>query len=1502
MRTTEPTKLASLGRLTLAPLLVLIVLSGLATAAPALAAGEPHPPLFEFGTGSGSFEKPNGIAVDESTGDVYVAAIGTQAVYKFDASGTPVSFMCGVECASYVKGNELTGSSTVPFAFPTGARGTPAAIAVDNSTNPADPSAGDLYVMDAGHGVIDKFNPEGKYISEIAGYPPATGSTERELLGLAVDAGGVVRVELSIFSENTPYVAVDEFDDSLVNHLVATQRNPGGPGSAGMPKQLPEAEGFAVGPTGDDFLLYGGSCSCAAAVGQQLAGLGSLDNAGSGDVALAADPATGHVYVESQSSLDSVTEWDTGAMNGGSTLLPGATNYFAGVGVPVSSFGSQLSGSSGQGGVAVNGASGDIYVADPGAGNAGEGKVYVFGSDAPAVTVGAAAGVSKEAAMLSGTVNPRGAAVASCEFEYGVANEFGQVQGGSYEHSVACAPGASGVGVGESPVAVSAGIPGPGEPPLQAGLLYRFRLKTENASGTGESSGLFGTLGEGFGVKTFESSFLNEDGSPDTQAGSHPYEYVNNFEFNSHFERTEANADSRWVQEPNGTLRDLYVDLPPGVAGDPNATATKCTLNQLDELNNGFGGAAGCPPAAALGHLILNWSPSIADGRYGTDEPVFSMVPPRGVALQLGINYIATRLFINSGLLAGGDYPIRSTLKDIPPAAPVLRSRLTLWGEAGREAVLEAEKEVSEGAGVGAQHRLEEARARLKPFFTLPTGCRGPLRSTIEVDSYQEPGRMAKKEYLSKNGSGALVGLTGCSTLRFPPSITVKPDTSDASTSSGLTVGVDVPQAAAQNPAGLAESALRDTTVTLPEGVALNPSGGDGLEACSEGLAGFEFGRGVDGSGFEEFNPGSEPGVTTATFNPAAIESLQPGVSFCPDGSKIGTVKIKTPLLEHELEGSVYLATQNSNPFGSLVAMYLMVEDPISGSTVKLTGEVRLCEAAGQLIGGVACQGEGQIVTTFKDTPDLPFEELQLHFFGGERAPLATPSRCGTYTTQAVFTPWDGNGPENRSSSFQIDHGPGGGPCPGASLPFAPALAAGDLSKQAGAFSPLTTTISRADGNQNMQSVQLHMPPGLSGILTGVKLCPEAQANAGTCGAESLIGETTVSAGVGSDPVSVKGGRVYLTEKYAGAPFGLSIVNPVKAGPFDLEHDTSNPNQQPACDCIVVRARIEVDPLTAALTVTTDPSGPHAIPHFIDGIPVQIQKVNVTIDRERFTFNPTNCTPASITGAITGDEGGSSPVSVPFQASKCELLKFTPKFAVSTSGRTSKARGASLTARVAEPAGALGTQANIARVKVELPRQLPSRLTTLQKACTAAQFEANPAGCPSPSVIGHATVLTPLVPVPLEGPVYFVSHGGEAFPSLEVVLQGYGVKVILVGTTFISKSGVTSTTFKTVPDAPFSSFELTLGEGPYSALAANGNLCALTKTVTVKKKVTIKTNGHRRTVTRNVKEKQPASLRMPTEFVAQNGAEIHQTTPISVTGCGKSKPAKKAKKKARGKK
>jgi hypothetical protein len=595
-------------------------------------------------------------------------------------------------------------------------------------------------------------------------------------------------------------------------------------------------------------------------------------------------------------------------------------------------------------------------------------------------------------------------------------------------------------------------------------------------------------------------------------------------------------------------------------------------------------------------------------------------------------------------------------------------------------------------------------------------------------------------------------------------------------------------------------------------------------------------------------------------------EPLKPGENFCPDASKIANVKIKTPVLEGELTGSVYLAAPQNfsraltgalqeNPFESLIAMYLVAEEPVHGVLVKLPAKVQLCQSAGETLAGSTCETAGQVVTTFENTPQLPFSDLQFEFFGTDRAPLATPALCGSYKTTSTFTPWGGEA-QSPSAEFSIDTGPNGSACtyPGQALPFSPSLASGTTNNNAGAFSALTTTLSREDGQQNIQSVQLHYPAGLSGLLSGVKLCPEAQANAGTCGPESEIGETIVSVGLGNDPFTVTGGKVYITESYEGAPFGLSIVNPAKAGPFDLQEGRP----------VVVRAKIEVNPTTAALTVTTNSgSEPNHIPSIIEGIPLQIKHVNVNITRPGFTFNPTNCNKTEITSTINSAEGASSPVSIPFQVTNCGALKFTPKFTVSVTGKNSKERGSALTTKVEEPAGSMGTQANIAKVKVELPKQLPSRLTTLQKACTQKQFEENPANCPKDSKIGYAVVHTPLVPVPLEGPAIFVSHGGEAFPSLTLVLQGYGVTIDLVGTTFISSKSITSTTFKTVPDQPFSSFELVLPQGEFSALGTN---------VPEKDKYSLCAQN----------------LVMPNEFIGQNGAEIHQSTPITITGC---KPA-----------
>jgi hypothetical protein len=298
----------------------------------------------------------------------------------------------------------------------------------------------------------------------------------------------------------------------------------------------------------------------------------------------------------------------------------------------------------------------------------------------------------------------------------------------------------------------------------------------------------------------------------------------------------------------------------------------------------------------------------------------------------------------------------------------------------------------------------------------------------------------------------------------------------------------------------------------------------------------------------------------------------------------------------------------------------------------------------------------------------------------------------------------------------------------------------------------------------------------------------------------------------------------------------------------------------------VLRFGLKIDPATARVSV--DPSSAEPIPTIIDGIVTHVRDIRVYIDRTKFTLNPTSCNTLSISSTLTSNLGKASTVSSPFQASNCQALAFKPGFKISTSGKTSRAKGASLVVKLTYPNAPQGSQANIAKVKVDLPKQLPSRLTTLQKACTSAQFDANPAGCPAESIVGHAKAITPLIPVPLQGPAYFVSHGGAKFPELIVVLQGYGVTIDLRGETFISPAGITSSTFRTIPDQPVGSFELTLPQGKFSALAANGNLCK-------------------------------AKLTMPTVFVAQNGKELRQSTKIAVTGCPKTKKAKHNKHKSK---
>jgi hypothetical protein len=911
-----------------------------------------------------------------------------------------------------------------------------------------------------------------------------------------------------------------------------------------------------------------------------------------------------------------------------------------------------------------------------------------------------------------------------------------------------------------------------------------------------------------FGLEDYELTPEEEGGLIDTQAGSHPFQLTTTLTLNQLASELIhlSKGESEYVPAPTALAKDLHFKLPPGLIGNPTPFP-QCTLAQFVAFGVISGFENLCSPQTVVGIARVTIDEPGLVGGATVAVPLFNLEPSVGEPARFGFSALGVQVYLDTAVRTGGDYGVTVDVNNITQTAAFVKSEVTFWGvpgdprhdkQRGWGCLTETQLEGGEGDEPHLPCNLLEAH-NPPPLLSLPTSCTGPLQTSIEADPWAQEG-----SFVSVPASVPLPALDGCNRLPFEPSISLAPDGQAGSTPTGLAVSVHVPQSISLNAEGLAEADVKNTTVTLPAGVAINPAGADGLQACSEEQIG--------------------------------LNSAEP--PSCPDASKVGLVKIKTPLLPNALEGSAYLAQQDTNPFGSLVALYVFVEDPISGSRVKLAGEV------------VPDPVTGQLVSTFKNTPQLPFETFELHFFGGDRAPLSTPALCGAYTTTASVEPWTETSPVDSSSTFDVVSGPDGSPC-ASPLPFKPSLTAGSTNIQAGAFTPFTNTMSREDGQQNLQGIVLHMPPGLSGLLAGVKLCEEAQANTGSCGPESQIGETIVSVGLGGDPYSVTGGKVYITGPYKGAPFGLSIVNPAKAGPYNLGQ-------------VVVRAKLEVDPITAAITVATDDTGPYKIPTILDGIPLQIKHVNVDINRPGFTFNPTNCNPMAITGSLQSTEGASQTVSVPFQATNCATLAFKPGFKVSTAGKTSRANGASLSVKLTYPKASFGSQANIHSVKVDLPKQLPSRLTTLQKACTSAQFEANPAGCPAASIVGHATAITPLIPVPLSGPAFFVSYGGAKFPELVVALQGYGVSLDLHGETFINKAGITSSTFKTVPDAPVGSFELTLPQGKYSALAANGNLC---KSV----------------------------LKMPTAFTAQNGMVIHQSTPITVTGCPKKKAHKASK-------
>jgi hypothetical protein len=827
------------------------------------------------------------------------------------------------------------------------------------------------------------------------------------------------------------------------------------------------------------------------------------------------------------------------------------------------------------------------------------------------------------------------------------------------------------------------------------------------------------------------------------------------------------------LEKPVGEVATIRVDLPVGLSVNPGATE-QCPLEVFEF------GAENCLtafPGSKVGESQVTTSllgkvteptPPL------TSVPVYNVVPIQGEAARFGLELGGKEVFLRGDVAWAGDYHEGFTI-DVPESLPeglgglVLKNRLVFKGTSGDGTFLTTPSTC-----------LGEA---------FPWGPSGHVYSTwLLADSWKE-----KKEEEEKKGyvfpQSAAPAFESpippgaepeeCPTIPYNPALDVNPATVSTDSPAGAKVDVSVPHIPGAETQD--SSNTRTATVSLPVGMGLNPSAADGLQACTD----------------EQFGKG--------TKNPVA----------CPVASKIGTVTIKSPPLpEGPLTGNVYVGAQKSRipTSGDEYRIFVDAESPRYGISVRLIGNVS------------ADPKTGQLTTTFKENPQVPFTSFSLDFDDGSKAVLSSPPICGPNTAKTVMTPWSGNAPATPSHDIALTSAPGGGPCAKtmAARPFAPGFAAKPQGTKAGAYSPVSLQIARSDGQQELKGVDIILAPGMTGKLAGIPYCPEsalvaAAGNGGkseqaasSCPAGSLVGTASIASGTGPSPIHING-RVFLSGPYRGAPLSLAVVTPATAGPYDL-------------GTVVVRVALFVDPDTAQIRAVSDP-----IPNVFGGAQLSIRSVSVNIDRRDFTLNPTSCAPLATTGALNG--GGADPatpaafsafpVSTPFQTSECGALDFKPKLFTRLYG------GKKSTRRAQHPKFravlvARDGDANIGRAAVTLPHSQFLDQSHIRTICTRVQLAAH--ACPEAAVYGYARAQTPLLDDELAGPVYLLSSSNP-LPDLLVDLRGQ-VNVRLHGVISSLKSGRIKNVFYPLPDVPVSRFVLTMKGGKHGLLVNSRDLCA----------------------------------------------------------------------------
>jgi hypothetical protein len=903
-------------------------------------------------------------------------------------------------------------------------------------------------------------------------------------------------------------------------------------------------------------------------------------------------------------------------------------------------------------------------------------------------------------------------------------------------------------------------------------------------------------------IRTGLSPGVFDQGGDQPLAGSHPFLAMFDIE-------TPSKERSDGFPLPVESLRGVNTSLPEGFVVNPQATPVRCTMQELSQAAVTFPSKF-CPAASQVGSALLG-----LPGLGRTGGGLYNMVPPPGAAAELAFEVENSVITIVGGL--SGDFRLTADSSDLLGRFKTFQVNLSLWGDPSDP------RHDFQRVGEGCEHgcAVETAPA---PFVSMPTACHEPMDFSAEARSWLGSRDEATIPFSDREGNPLEVN--GCNALEFTPTISAKATTNLADSPSGLDFNLHQPQN--QQLDGLATAALKDTTVTLPAGMTLNASAANGLDSCTESQIGYTPREGK---------------IRFATIPQS-----------CPNASKLGTLEVKSPLLDHKVPGAIYLAKPYDNPFDALLSIYLAIEDEETGIVTKLAGRV------------TPDPGTGQLSATFTESPQLPIEDIDLYFFNGDGAALTTPLTCGTKTTSSTLTPW--SSPEGAdvhpSDSFATLVAAGGsGNCPSseANAPNTPAFTAGTEAPQAGAYSPFVLKLTRPDGTQRLTGIDTTLPKGLAAKFAGIPYCSEAQIaqaqsrsnpNQGSleqaspsCPAASEVGTVTVGAGSGPTPTYVQG-HAYLAGPYKGAPLSLAIINPAVAGPFDL-------------GVVVVRTALYVDPETAQGRAVSDP-----LPSILQGIPLDIRSIAVKLDRSGgFTLNPTSCDPSTITGAATALTGQSAALTSPFQVGGCNALKFKPNLKISLKGGTKRHRFPALKAVLTYPKG---NYANIASAQVTLPHSAFLEQGHIGTVCTRVQFAANV--CPKASIYGKAKAITPLLDKPLEGPVYLRSSSHE-LPDLVAALDGQ-IDVDLVGRIDTGKGGGIRNTFEAVPDAPVSKFVLEMKGGKKGLLVNSEDICRKPQRATV-------------------------------ALAAQNG-KVSDTTPLIKNSCGGKAKKKGAKKGSHSKK